>query len=209
METLRSFIGKGKEILDIYKIEATLIVISSCVAIISAIIFVATLQPTSAQNINNEIVEVSENEKTNDRIIIDIAGAVNKPGVYELSPDARLKDAITKANGISDQVDYTYFAQHINMARTIKDQEKIYIPNAHDNELKLLKEEAPVALESSVGLININTTSQSSLESLPGIGPALGQKIIDSRPYTLLEELIMRKIIPQNTYDKIKDLITI
>jgi DNA uptake protein ComE-like DNA-binding protein len=55
------------------------------------------------------------------------------------------------------------------------------------------------------GLIDINSASQSDLESLKGIGPVLAKKIVDGRPYKSKDELARRHIIPQSEYGKIKD----
>jgi competence protein ComEA len=56
-------------------------------------------------------------------------------------------------------------------------------------------------------LVDINSATQDDLKALPGIGDAYSKKIIDGRPYTRKDQLVSRNILPQATYDKIKDMI--
>ncbi len=58
-------------------------------------------------------------------------------------------------------------------------------------------------------LLDINSASKQQLGSLPGIGPKYSQKIVDGRPYSDKTDLVTKKVIPQSTYDKIKDLIAV
>ncbi len=66
---------------------------------------------------------------------------------------------------------------------------------------------AAKAAETKAELIDINTATKAELTALPGIGEVYSQKIIDGRPYTRKDQLVSKKIIPQGTYDKIKDQI--
>ena len=66
---------------------------------------------------------------------------------------------------------------------------------------------ADKAADKSGPKVDINSASKAELDALPGIGEALSQKIMDGRPYKRKDELVQRKIVPQGTYDKIKDQI--
>jgi DNA uptake protein ComE-like DNA-binding protein len=66
---------------------------------------------------------------------------------------------------------------------------------------------AATAPTTKTSLLDINSASKAQLTTLSGIGDAYSQKIIDGRPYKRKDELVSREIVPQATYDKIKDLI--
>ena len=66
---------------------------------------------------------------------------------------------------------------------------------------------ASKSAKASSGKLDINTATKDQLDALPGIGAAYSQKIIDGRPYNAKNDLVRRNIIPQSTYDGIKDQI--
>jgi competence protein ComEA len=76
-------------------------------------------------------------------------------------------------------------------------------PGAKAEAMAVPAQMAPSATDK----LDINTATKDQLKQLPGIGDAYSQKIIDGRPYRAKNELVQKKIIPQSTYDKIKDVI--
>jgi len=147
-----------------------------------------------------QIISADSQSQSAGKIVIHVDGAVARPGVYELSSDSRVSDAVSASGGLSDSADMT----RINLAAKVTDGQKVYIPKIGEGVGV-----GEAGVEGVQSLININTATESQLDTLPGVGPVTAQKIIASRPYAAPEELLTKKIVGQSTYGKIKDLVTV
>ena len=142
-------------------------------------------------------------------ILVDVEGSVVKPGVYKLPENSRIQDAFVAAGGLSAQADRNYIAKNINLATKLIDSAKIYVPNLGEAVSEVSAPNSSTQGMVAGALININTVSESQLDSLPGIGPVTAQKIIAGRPYGSISELKDKKIVGAKVFDQIKDKITI
>ncbi len=134
-------------------------------------------------------------------LFVDVGGAVVSPGVYELQADARVKDALVAAGGMTDQADREYLARNLNLAEKVKDGQKIYIP--------VKGRESSSIQGASATLVNINSATEAELDSLPSIGPARAGEIVSGRPYSSVDELLSRGILPKNVFEEIKNKISV
>ncbi len=152
-------------------------------------------------------------------IVVWVGGAVATPGIYVLPSGSRVNDALIAAGGMTDQAD----ASSINIAARISDEDRIEIPvvaAAQPNATSAnapsfgIRSETPVAVDSNDDdKINVNTASAVELESLPGIGPALAEKIIEFRtvngPFERIEELAQINGISAAMVEEMSGLITL
>lgn len=150
------------------------------------------------------IVFEDSSESSEEKIVVDVEGAVISPGVYSISSKSRILDALAAAGGLSEDADRDWVEKNINLAKKASDGVKIYIPRTGE----LVLSETSSSIGTAGPVININTASATDLDSLPGIGTVTSQKIIDGRPYGQIEELLSKKIVGQATFDKIKDKIS-
>jgi competence protein ComEA len=157
----------------------------------------------SKQSSEPQFTSAQEGENSG-QFVVDIAGAVNKPGIYNLASGSRVSDAIEKAGGFSGQSDNAWISQNLNLASKITDGQKIYIPLVGEAG----KSSTGSVAGQTAGKINVNFASSSELDTLPGIGPVTAQKIISGRPYSSVDELLSRKVVGAATFEKIKDKIS-
>jgi competence protein ComEA len=163
----------------------------------------------------------SQNKNTGEQVVVEIAGAIQKPGVYTLNSDAIIEDLINQAGGITENADIALMAKIINRASLLNDHGKIYVPTLQDggNITALLENQTTnstsdtIGLPVATGLVNINTADAKALDTLPGIGPITAGRIIDYRTakngFKKKEDLMKVEGIGTATYNKLKDKITI
>lgn len=160
-----------------------------------------------------KIIPVDENqdEDSGGEILVHVAGAVQKPGVYRLAFDARMNDALVEAGGLTEDANRNWFNKNINLAQKVSDGVKIYIPFIDETASNVSSGESGIQGATS-GLVNINTASQAELESLPKIGPVIAKRIIDYREssgqFQSIEDLTKITGISQTTLDYIRNKVT-
>lgn len=154
-----------------------------------------------------EVLETTtEGQKDNLPLTVEASGSVMNPGVYQLTNGDRVEDLLIAAGGLAGDADREWLEKTLNRAAKLTDGQKIFIPAVNEQSSVL---SANALSGSKSGLININSAGAEELESLSGIGQTYAQNIIEGRPYSSVEELVGRKIIPQKTFDKIKDKISV
>lgn len=135
-------------------------------------------------------------------ILVDVVGAVAKPGVVRLPAGSRVLDALLAAGGMTGDADL--FA--LNKAAPLRDGARIYVP--HPGE---------VVPAGSLGSdaerkLDLNAATAAELEGLPGIGPATAVRIVhsrDERRFARVEELQTRGLVPPKVLADVRDLVTV
>lgn len=140
-------------------------------------------------------------------IVVSVVGRVNRPGLIRLPHGARVADAIEAAGGVLPGTDLGY----LNLARKVVDGELIAIgvspPPAPPGGGTGAGPGAPG------GLVNLNTATVAELDTLPGVGPVLAQRIIDHRNraggFKSVEELRKVDGVGDARFEQLKDLVTV
>jgi competence protein ComEA len=150
--------------------------------------------------------QVSSSPSPTVMLIVDVAGAVRAPGVYEFIEGDRVIDAIERAGGSMPKADLSL----LNLAAPLADGTQILVPKAGPAGAVVPGEAVP---GSTSGLVNINSASATELESLSGIGEVLAATIIEYRdtngPFAAVEDLMDVSGIGPATLDEIRDQVTV
>ncbi len=133
-------------------------------------------------------------------IEVYITGAVAQPGVYEMLDGDRVIDLLYEAGGGAPDANL----EAVNLAQRLRDEDRVVVPRLG----------APASDVAGVATnpVNLNTATAGDLLALPGIGETYSGRIIESRtadgPFASTDDLVLRQLVPQATYEQIRDLIT-
>lgn len=175
-----------------------------------------SIENESNQGVNNIVGNCSENEEY---IYIHIIGEVKNQGIVKLKKGQRIVDAIEKSGGITELADLS----KVNLAFILSDGQKVNIPNINDdfenfeyvidNSGKNIIVDNGSNISKGGNKVNINTASQTELETLTGIGPSTASKIIEYREkngkFITIEDLKNVSGIGETRYEAIKENIVV
>ena len=162
----------------------------------------------SFSNISNETNNKDEKaeDKHDEKIFVDVKGAVKHPGVFETTKDKRVKDLIEEAGGLLDDAD----TSTLNLSQKVKDQMVIYVLK-HGEKPKQISVSG--SSSSNTDVININTANLEQLMKISGVGKTKAEAIISYREkngdFKKKEDITKVRGIGKATFEKIKDKIEV
>lgn len=152
------------------------------------------------------------------RIVVDVVGAVARPGLHELPAASRVADAVEAAGGLTAEAD----RMRLNLAEPLSDGSRLWVPAVGESagpEVVSVTAGAGGGGRAVAGggragaLLNVNTADAAALEELPGIGPALAAAIVEHRrqsgPFTTVDELVEVSGIGPAKLEQIRPLATV
>jgi competence protein ComEA len=159
---------------------------------------------------SQEFTEASQqlSQSQDQRIFLDIKGAVKQPGMYEGKENMRVWDAVMLAGGFSAEAD----TKQVNFSKRVTDQMVIYIPK-HGEQLAAFEGSTQQSNEGESGKINLNQATETQLQELSGVGQKKAQEIIRYREenggFKTIDELKNISGFGDKTFEKLKDNLTI
>lgn len=175
-------------------------IVTFVLLIVSGLLYFLSLEEEIDENLFPVNIEENYQQLEKNTIYVDLKGAVVKEGVYVLEEGARIKDVIELAGGFLPDAN----KHAINLAQLLSDEMLLHVPYQSDDI-----NEGQLATTVDDGKVNLNTASQSELETLPGIGPSKALAIIDYREtnggFKTIDDLKKIGGIGDKTFEKLKE----
>ena len=162
----------------------------------------------SFSNTSNETNNKDEKteDKHDEKIFVDVKGAVKHPGVFETTKDKRVKDLIEEAGGLLEDAD----TSTLNLSQKVKDQMIIYVLKQGEKPKQISDGSSST---SNGDVININTANKEQLMKISGVGKTKAEAIISFREkngdFKKKEDITKVRGIGKATFEKIKDKIEV
>ena len=141
------------------------------------------------------------------RVVVDVVGAVRRPGLYRLEQGTRIADAVARAGGATGKADLSM----VNLAAPLADGEQVVVPKHGAGGAAAGAGAAGAGAAATTGPVHLSTATLEQLDSLPGIGPVTAQKILDYRTkhgaFTSVDELDAVPGIGPSRMDQLQDLV--
>ena len=185
-----------------------LLIAAGCLALLLFVGSKLLARPQPSAGLAPPVAPPAETAAAATVVVVDVVGAVRRPGLYRLEQGARIADAVARAGGATAKADVAL----INLAAPLADGEQVVVPKRG----AAAPSAAPSGAGGSAGApsggpVHLSTATLEQLDSLPGIGPVTAQKILDYRQkqgaFTSVDELDAVPGIGPARMDQLRDLV--